>query len=127
MKIHTTNNEKLTEQILTLPRQFWPMDLKNNRILQGKGATTTRKDRDEDISVSTIIVPKLTVMPDDIVRTCKTIQPKEQSKINQMIGFLNLQSYLKKEQSSLSFERTLLILKKITSPNTDDLYIWFTK
>lgn len=96
MKIHTTNNEKLTEQILTSPRQFWSIDLKNNRILQEKGATTTRKDRDEDISVSTIIVPKLTVMPDDIVRTCKTIQPKEQSKINQIIDFLNLQSYLKR-------------------------------
>ena len=33
-------NEKLTEQVLTLPRQFRPIDLKNNRILQTNGDAT---------------------------------------------------------------------------------------
>ena len=46
-------NEKLTEQVLTLSRQFRPIDLKNDRILQtnGDATTSTSRNRDENISV----------------------------------------------------------------------------
>ena len=61
-------NKQLTEQILTLPRQFWPIDLKNDHILQTNGdASSTCRDRDGDISVSTITVPKLSVIPNNII------------------------------------------------------------
>ena len=46
-------NEKLTEQVLTLPRQFRPINLKDDHILQtnGDATTSTCRDRDGDISV----------------------------------------------------------------------------
>jgi len=51
--------------------------------------------------VTTITVPKLSVIPNNIVQTCKTSEPKKQSKINEMIDFFNQPSYMKKELPSL--------------------------
>ena len=91
----SVNNDKLTEQVLTLPRKYRPINLKNDRILQTDDSTTGN----ENISVSTIIIPKIPGMPHNIARKAVSYSKKE-NKVNQMIDLLNQPSYLKKELPS---------------------------
>ena len=98
-----SNNDQLTEQVLTLPRQFRPIDLKNDQILQNDNDTVNGT-----ISVSTIIVPKLpAMMPDNEVVYNKNAPVNNKvttkappSKIHQLIGLLNQPDYMKRELPS---------------------------
>ena len=79
------NNDKLTEQVLTLPREYQPINLKIYHILQTDNSTTGNKN----ISVSIITMPTLPGIPNNIA--CETsICPKEQCKINLIIDLLLL-------------------------------------
>ena len=92
------NHEKLTDQVLTLPRQYRPINLRNDQILQTDNSVT------ENISVSTIIVPKLPGIPDNIrceqPKRAQTKRPKKVNKISQMIDLLDIPTYMKKELPS---------------------------
>jgi len=98
-----SNNDQLTEQVLTLPRQFRPIDLKNDQILQNDNDTINGT-----ISVSTIIVPKLpAMMPDNVVVYGKNAPVNNKvntkappSKIHQLIDFFNQPDYMKRELPS---------------------------
>ena len=70
------------------------------------------RDRDGDISVSTITVPKLSVIPNNIVEKCNKSEPKKQSKINEMIDFFNQPPYMKKELPSLQLRENSTNLER---------------
>ena len=97
----STNDDELTEQVLTLPRKFRPIDLKNDRILQTDNDTING-----NISVTTITVPKLPAMiPNNVVCTGngnvgKKVSKKPQSKIHQLIDILDQPEYMKRELPS---------------------------
>ena len=75
------NHEKLTDQVLTLPRRYRPINLRNDQILQTDNSVT------ENISVSTIIVPKLPGIPNNI--RCE--QTKRTKKVNKEPFFIKVQ------------------------------------
>ena len=80
----TINDDELTEQVLTLPRQYCPIDLKNDQILQTDNDTING-----NISVTTITVPKLPAMiPNNVVCTRNTNIGKKRVK-NHFQKFIN--------------------------------------
>ena len=88
----TINDDELTIQVLTLPRQYRPIDLKNDQILQTDNDTING-----NISVTTITVPKLPAMiPNNVVCTGNTniggkVSKKPLSKDHRLIDLLDQQ------------------------------------
>ena len=103
----STNDDELTEQVLTLPRKFRPIDLKNDRILQ-----TDNDIINGNISVTTITVPKLPAMiPNNVICTGngnvgKKVSKKSRSKIHQLIDLLDQPEYMKRELPSKHLRET---------------------
>ena len=80
----TINDDELTEQVLTLPRQYHPIDLKNDQILPTDNDTIN-----DNISVTTITVPKLPAMiSNNVVCTRNTNIGKKRVK-NHFQKFIN--------------------------------------
>ena len=103
----STNDDELTEQVLTLPRKFRPIDLKNDRILQTDNDTING-----NISVTTITVPKLPAMiPNNVICTGngnvgKNVSKKSRTKIHQLIDLLDQPEYMKRELPSKHHRET---------------------
>ena len=110
IEVDSNNQDKLTDQVLTLPRKYRPINLKDDHIFQNNNSAT-----DDNISVSTLKIPNLPVIPNNIA--CATTNySNKQNKINQMIDLLDQPSYLKKELPSQQLRENSVNLERDNKP-----------
>ena len=112
---HADTNDHLTDQVLTLPREYRPINLRNDKVLQkkhksNKGTSTICSTSTGTSSAS--VHPKLPEISNNII-TCINTQldfssMKNTKKIHHLIDLFDLPEYAKSDLPSLQLRDSLI-------------------